>query len=90
MIKSSSKTSKRVRPLIAPADIVARYSERPDVGRDFLTISVPNGWDDVKRLTNRVLQHEGRKFVFTGWNSDRNECFFVAPHGGSAVTATVI
>lgn len=54
----------------------AVHSVRPDVGREFLTISVPNGWDDVKKICKRVLTYDGRKFLFTGWNSDRNECFF--------------
>ena len=65
------------------------YSERPDVGRDFLRIEVPNGWDDVKVLARKVLKYDGRRFTFTGWNSDRNECFFCAPHGGSAKVAVI-
>lgn len=61
----------------------ARHSVRPDVGREFLTLSVPNGWDDVKKICKRVLTYEGRKFLFTGWNSDRNECFFARGLNGN-------
>ena len=46
-----------------------------------LEAEVPNGWDDVKNLTNKVLEFDGKTFVFTGWNSDRNVCFF---HPGKA------
>jgi len=47
------------------------------------------GWDDVKKLTKKVLIYNGRKFVFCSWNSDDLKCYFVAPHGGSAETAKV-
>ena len=52
------------------------HSVRVDVNREFVQISVPNGWDDVKKLTNRVLTYDGRDFTYSGWNSDRNECYF--------------
>lgn len=71
-------------------DIPVRYTERPEVNRDFLTLSVPNGWDDVRHLCKRVLDYQGRRFTFTGWNSDRLECFFAAPHGGSQPVAKII
>lgn len=74
---------------IHPKEIAVVYSERPDVNRDYLTVSVENGWDDVKKIKDKILTYEGRKFTFTGWNSDRNECFFVAPHGESAKYATI-
>jgi len=35
---------------ILPNDISVVYSHRPDVQREFLTIDVPNGWDDVKKV----------------------------------------
>jgi hypothetical protein len=59
---------------ILPKEIAVSYSSRPEVCRDYLTIQCPNGWDDVEKLTNKVLTYENRKFTFTGWNSDRNEC----------------
>lgn len=49
----------------------------PSATRDgYLTVPVPNGWDDVEKIRAKVLEFEGRRFVFTGWNSDRNEAFF--------------
>ena len=61
---------------ILPNDISVVYSHRPDVQREFLTVDVPNGWDDVKKISKKVLSYDGRKFTFTGWNSDRNQCYF--------------
>jgi hypothetical protein len=72
---------------IAPNEISVKFSSRPDMGLDYLTVDCPNGWDDVKKLTKKVLTYEGRKFVWRGWNSDRNECWFIAPCGGSASVA---
>lgn len=43
---------------------------------EYLIVSVPNGWDDVSKLTSKVLEFEGRHYGFTGWNSDRNEAYF--------------
>ena len=62
---------------ISPNEISVVYSDRPDINREFLTIDVPNGWDDVKKLTKKVLNYDGKKFVFTGWNSDDLKCYFV-------------
>jgi hypothetical protein len=41
-----------------------------------ITLSVPNGWDDVKHLSKKVLDYAGKTFVFTGWNSDTNQIYF--------------
>lgn len=49
------------------------------VSRQFenrIIIDVPNGWDDVKKICKKVLEFNGNNYVFTGWNSDRNEAFF--------------
>ncbi len=46
-------------------------------GRSWLEIAIPNGWDDCKHLTNKVLSHNGEKFVWRSWNSDRNVCYFI-------------
>lgn len=43
-----------------------------------LILSVPNGWDDVKRLTGRVITFAGRTYAFTGWNSDHLHAYFIA------------
>lgn len=73
---------------ISKNEIAVSYSSRPDVG-DYLTIKCPNGWDDVQKLLNKVLTYDERKFTFTGWNSDRNECFFRAPYCGSQKVAKI-
>lgn len=65
------------------------HSVRKDVGREYLTVTCPAGWEDVQPLTGKVLVYDGRKFIFTGWDSDKNEAYFVAPIGGNASTATI-
>ena len=47
-----------------------------DARHALLTLEVPAGWDDVKHLHNRVITFAGRRFGFTGWNSDRNHAYF--------------
>jgi hypothetical protein len=61
---------------IAKNEIEVSHCVRPDVNREFLTVKCPEGWDDVKKLTNKVLTYEGRKFVYCSWNSDRNVANF--------------
>ncbi len=61
---------------ILPNEVPVVYSNRPEVGREYLTIDVPNGWDDVKKISKKVLTYDGRKFTFIGWNSDTLQCYF--------------
>jgi hypothetical protein len=68
---------------IDPKEIKADYRVSAD-GRGWLYIVVPNGWDDVKKISKKVLTYEGRKFLFSGWNSDRNDCFFKEELAGSS------
>lgn len=75
--------------LMPPSEISVRHAVRPDVGREFLTFDVPNGWDDVKKVCKRVLLFDGRKFVFSCWNSDRLECVFYRLLDGTTLTATL-
>ena len=70
-------------------EIPVFHSVRPSVGREFLTVDCPEGWDDVKKIKNKVLLFDGRKFTFTGWNSDRNEAFFACPINGTSSTASI-
>ncbi len=70
--------------------IPVEHSVRPDVGREFLTIKCPNGWDDVQHLTKKVLLFNGHHFVFSGWNSDTNQCYFYRLLDNTPLTATVI
>lgn len=52
-----------------PLDVPAEAAQH-------ITLSVPNGWDDVKTLSKKVLCYMDQTFVFTGWNSDSNEIYF--------------
>jgi len=63
--------------VVSKNEVAVVYSNRQDVGREYLTIDVPNGWDDVEKLTKKVLRYDGKAFVFTGWNSDTLKCYFV-------------
>jgi len=74
---------------IAVNKVAVSHTVRPDVNREFLTLNVPNGWDDVQKLTNKVLNYDGRDFVFSAWNSDRNECYFYRVIHGETMTATI-
>ena len=71
---------------VNPNEVSARYSFREGFGH-YLNIEVPNGWDDVRKLTKKVLHHDGRKYTFRGWNSDRNECYFHSD--GSEITVII-
>ena len=73
---------------IAPDEIKVEYFIRPDIGREFLSFDI-EGWDDVKKIHKKVLVYEGKKFTFTGWNSDDNKCYFAKPINGEAVTAKI-
>jgi hypothetical protein len=62
---------------ISKNEIAVVYNNRREINREYLTIDVPNGWDDVAKLTKKVLTYDSKKFVFTGWNSDTLKCYFV-------------
>lgn len=51
--------------------IPVRHTIREDDGSHWLQIDIPNGWDDVKRLTKKVLTYQGRNYTYMSWNSDR-------------------
>lgn len=61
---------------VVPNAIPVRYSIHPDIGLEFISFDIPNGWDDVKRVCKKVLTYDGRPFTFSCWNSDRMECVF--------------
>lgn len=42
----------------------------------YIEISVPNGWDDVKKICKKVLRFSGRDHGFSAWNSDKNIAYF--------------
>jgi len=63
--------------LNANNEIVVKHTIAKEVGREFLTFRIENGWDDVKEFVNKVLVFECKEFVFSAWNSDKNEVYFV-------------
>ena len=75
---------------IAKNEIEVRYSIRPEVGREFITFDIPNGWDDVKKISKKVLVYDNKKFVFSCWNSDHNYCVFAKPIQEEIKTASFI
>jgi hypothetical protein len=72
---------------IVPNEISVAHSVSGD--REFLTVDCPEGWDDVKKLTKKVLTFDDRKFIWSGWNSDRNVCFFYRMSNRSTIIAKV-
>lgn len=74
---------------IATNKISVSHTIRTDMDREYLTLNVPEGWDDVKKLTNKVLTYEGRDFIYSGWNSDVNQCYFVRLINGPDQVATI-
>lgn len=74
---------------VLPKEIAVTHSIRPDVQREFLSFSIA-GWEEVAPLTKKVLLYEGKKFTFSGWNSERNECYFFKPLNEEVQTATWI
>ena len=63
--------------LNANNEIVVKHTIAKEVGREFLAFRIENGWDDVKGFVNKVLVFECKEFVFSAWNSDKNEVYFV-------------
>ena len=64
------------------------YASRPDIRREFITFDI-TGWDEVKKLSKKVLTFDGRDFIFSGWNSDRNEIYFFRPLNGGLKIAKI-
>jgi len=73
---------------ILPNEIAVSHSIRTDVEREFLSFGL-SGWDEVKKLTKKVLIFDGRKFIFSCWNSDRMEIVFYRMLDGSTITAKI-
>ncbi len=58
----------------SPNEIKVEHTVHAD--REFLRFDVPDGWDDVKKVCEKVLRYDGRAFTFSCWNSDSNYCVF--------------
>ncbi len=74
---------------IAKNKISVVYSIHPDDNREFLTVNVPNGWNDVRKLNSKVLTYDGRDFAWTGWNSDSNQAYWARNTYGPSMVATI-
>jgi hypothetical protein len=74
---------------ISENEIPVVHNIRLDIGREFLSVKVPNGWDDVKKISKKVLTYNSGKYTFCGWNSDTLECYFFKPIDRDAMIATV-
>jgi len=46
----------------------------------YIEVQVPHGWDDVKKLVNKVIEVNQLDFSYTGWNSDKNIAYFKHNH----------
>jgi len=60
--------------------IVVSPVTRADDGSHWLTVECPNGWDDVKKLTRKVVEFDGKLFGWISWNSDTNTSNFKENH----------
>ncbi len=75
---------------INPKEVPVTHNVREEIGREFLTVDCPDGWDDVKKICKKVLTYDGRKFTFSGWCSDKNQAFFYRVlNGEGRVVATI-
>lgn len=59
---------------ILPNEISVEHTSRE--GREYLKFSI-SGWDEVSKLTKKVLLFGGKKFKFSCWNSDDLYCVFI-------------
>jgi hypothetical protein len=80
--------------LLATATATVNANEIPVThtifeNKEFLKFSI-TGWDEVKRLTKKVLIFEGRRFTFSCWNSDDMYCIFSRPTTGAEPTVATI
>ena len=46
----------------------------------YIEVQVPHGWDDVKKLVNKVIEVNQLDFSYTGWNSDKCIAYFRHNH----------
>lgn len=70
---------------IAPNEVAVTYQTLG--GYECISFPV-SGWDEVKGLQAKVLVFDGRQFRFTGWDSDRNVCFFKRSNASEPNVAT--
>jgi len=42
----------------------------------YIEVAVPNGWESVKEIMNKVIEVNNIDFSYTGWNSDHNIAYY--------------
>ena len=47
--------------------------------QEYLKFNI-SGWDEVEKLTKKILSYDGKKFKFSCWNSDNLYCVFIRTH----------
>ena len=45
-------------------------------GQLYIEVQVPDGWDSVKKIMDKVIEVNSLDFSYTGWNSDKNIAYF--------------
>jgi len=73
-IYKNSATLLGMKATILPNEISVEHTSRE--GREYLKFSI-TGWDEVSKLTKKVLLFNGNKFKFSCWNSDDLYCVFI-------------
>jgi hypothetical protein len=66
-------------------EFAVEHTVRPDVGREFIKWNVPGGWAEIQKLVKKVVMYDGRKFVWSCWNSDGNYVVFARPLNGEEI-----
>ena len=46
----------------------------------YIEVAVPNGWQSVKEIMNKVIEVNNIDFCYTGWNSDKCIAYFRHNH----------
>ena len=52
------------------------YTVRPEINREFLRFDLPNGSNDLNKISKKILSFKGKDFSFAGWNSEEMTCCF--------------
>ncbi len=71
---------------IVPNEFTVIHTVSTEVGREFIKFDI-SGWDEVKKLTKKILIYGGQKYAYSCWNSDHNYCVFSKPLGREIQTA---
>ena len=45
-------------------------------GQLYIEVQVPDGWNSVKKIMDKVIEVNSLDFSYTGWNSDKCIAYF--------------